>query len=463
MDKKQSGDIYFKYMLLLLVVAAILRIYNVWMNSLWLDEVSTYIFSKDGFVTAFNYSLNGEFNPPLYYWVTYIFLAIGSVISMASQEFILRAPAAIFGILSVPAMYYLAHELFDKRIAILSALFTTFSGFLIYYSQEARVYTMSMFLYICLLYIYIKSYKTGKSTYWLGTGLIASLCLWSHFYMAVGIMCIAIHYIVMCFIDKKFDKQSIVAVLTFIVASSPVFLILNNLFSVRVSSDVTWGFDGFTLIVDFIYLNCGMNFIAMLIIFVIAMIGIKNICSKSDIFNTTLITIPIFITFAASYYISSVIDMNPRYLLFILPLIIMTIASFDLSLRNKKHAESLYVMLVVFFIVINIPFLTTYYASPTKTDYNEICSYLGSTDFDKLIIMPQSEGKVLGYYYDGEYDYANNLTELKDKISNNTLVMAYAGLTFGSNAKNNDVLVWLDEEAMFTTKVTNVKFYKYEG
>lgn len=456
MKEKYTKDIYFKYLILLIIVATALRIYCIWFNSLWLDEVSTYIFSKDGFISAFNYSLGGEYNPPLYYWFTYISLALFSFIP---TEIALRLPAAIFGILSIPAIYYTAHEMFDKRIAIISATFLTFSGFLIYYSQEARVYTLSMFLYIVLLYFYIKSYKTGKSKYWVYVGIFSALCLWSHFYMAIGLLCIVIHYLIICVIDKKIDKGVGLSTFIFIILSSPVFIILNNLFIERVSRDVTWGFDGVTLILNFIYLNLGMNIFTMLIFIILAIIGIKCVNESGNTFNLLLLSIPIFLTFIFSYFMAGVLDLNPRYLLFILPLLVISIAAFDLSLRNKKHGESLYVIFIVLLIVINVPFLTAYYTIPTKTDYGQILEYIDGVDYNQIIIMPQSEGKVFEYYYNGSYDYANNLTELQNKIKDKTLVMVTSGIVFGSNSGNVNVYEWLDNNSVHDKKIMNVDFF----
>jgi len=463
MDKKYYKDIYFKYLVLLIIIATALRLYCIGVNSLWLDEVSTYGFSKDGFIAAFDYSLGGEYNPPLYYWFTYISLVICSLFSGLQQEVVLRLPAALFGILSVPAIYYLAHEMFDKRVAIISATFMTFSGFLIYYSQEARVYTLSMFLYIILLYYYVKSYKTGSVKNWAIMGIVASLCIWSHFYMAIGLLCIAIHYIVMCAIDKKIDKNSLIPALVFLITSAPVFLILNNLFVERVSKDITWGFDGLTLLVNFVYLNLGMDLVTMLIFFVVGIVGLKCINDKCSKFNLLLIIIPVFITFILSYYMSDVIDLNPRYLLFILPLIAICIAAFDLSLRDKKHGESLYVIFIVILIVVNIPFLTSYYTYPTKTDYNQISDYIVGVDTANIILMPQSEGKVFDYYLGSNHNYANNLTELKNKANGDALVMVTSGIIFGSNSGNVDVYTWLNDNAKLDKEIMNVKFYIFDN
>ena len=77
----------------------------------------------------------------------------------------------------------------------------------------------------------------------------------------------------------------------------------------------------------------------------------------------------------------------------------------------------------------------------------------------EIIVMPQSEGKILGYYYDGEFDGANNLTELQKKIKDNTLVMVTSGITFGANKGNVDVYTWLNNNSALDKTIMNVKFF----
>ena len=64
-----------KYLLfgLLITIGALLRLYNLGFNSLWLDEATTYTISSQSFFGIWQSMVNGEFNPPLFYWIEHLF------------------------------------------------------------------------------------------------------------------------------------------------------------------------------------------------------------------------------------------------------------------------------------------------------------------------------------------------------------------------------------------------------
>ena len=64
---------------------------------------------------------------------------------LGDSEFWLRFPSAFFGALCVPAMYLLGRRIFSKTEGLLAAAFTAVFWFPIYYSQEARDYSMLFF------------------------------------------------------------------------------------------------------------------------------------------------------------------------------------------------------------------------------------------------------------------------------------------------------------------------------
>jgi hypothetical protein len=64
-------------------------------------------------------------------------------------------PSVIFGMLTVYFVYLIAKEI-KLRWPVVPALYLATSGLHIYYSQEARMYSMAAFLVIWLVYLYLK-------------------------------------------------------------------------------------------------------------------------------------------------------------------------------------------------------------------------------------------------------------------------------------------------------------------
>ncbi len=81
--------------------------------------------------------------------------------------FVMRFPVALSGALTIPAMYFLARQLVDRRTSMIVALFTACSAFMLFYSRDAKMYA-DLWLFEtlnvgCLLWWL----RTGKSTPWL--------------------------------------------------------------------------------------------------------------------------------------------------------------------------------------------------------------------------------------------------------------------------------------------------------
>jgi len=114
---------------LILILALFLRFINL-DQSLWLDEAIQFkAVSQFSLPDLFRVYLPTDFNPPLSYLINFGFSRVFGYSEMA-----LRAPSVIFGVLTV----WLVYKLGGKWPALLLAT----SGLHLYYSQEARMYSL---------------------------------------------------------------------------------------------------------------------------------------------------------------------------------------------------------------------------------------------------------------------------------------------------------------------------------
>jgi len=135
----------------LLVVITImgtgLRAYRLGYQSLWHDEILTYL-SSNGSLSHVLFQTDVQTNVlPLYYLVTHAFLY------WSDLETSLRIPAFLFGSLTLPLFYYTVRHTFGDQTGLWATFLLTISRFHIFYSQEARPYTM--FLFLCLLAVFL--------------------------------------------------------------------------------------------------------------------------------------------------------------------------------------------------------------------------------------------------------------------------------------------------------------------
>lgn len=164
------------WLLSLILIAFALRLTLLGEQSLWYDEGVTWMLSQMKLPDLIQWTA-ADIQPPLYYlliWTTDIF--------WGDSEWALRFPSALFNTLTVPLLYALARRLFTPApllprppapprrrasAALLAVILFTLSPLMVYYSQEARMYTLLTFLSTLAGYLLLKAisnYQYPKGT-----------------------------------------------------------------------------------------------------------------------------------------------------------------------------------------------------------------------------------------------------------------------------------------------------------
>lgn len=133
---------------LILILAFILRLINL-NQSLWLDEAVQAITAQNSIAYIFQ-EITGDFHPPLYYFLMHCWVLI-----FGSSEITLRMPSVLFGVGTVYFLYKLTMHVHSRFVAILVSLFLATAPFHIYYSQEARMYSMACFFTALSMYFFV--------------------------------------------------------------------------------------------------------------------------------------------------------------------------------------------------------------------------------------------------------------------------------------------------------------------
>jgi 4-amino-4-deoxy-L-arabinose transferase-like glycosyltransferase len=133
-----------------------LRVFRLEYQGLWYDEAfSVHLAHFDlAIITA---RTAADIQPPLYYYLLHFWIALGGDPSASSGEFALRFLSLIFGVLTVPLLYVTARRLFNRAAALIAALLATISPLYIWYSQEARMYTLIAFLLLLSSYALLRT------------------------------------------------------------------------------------------------------------------------------------------------------------------------------------------------------------------------------------------------------------------------------------------------------------------
>lgn len=114
-------------------------------DGLWNDEYVSWLIAstQNGFWDA----VKSQCHMPFYYLYLKFFMTI-----FGQSDLVLRLTSVFAGVLAIPAMYFLGKEK-NEQTGLFCAGFTAISSFLIYYSQEVRLYSvLFLFSALCMLY-----------------------------------------------------------------------------------------------------------------------------------------------------------------------------------------------------------------------------------------------------------------------------------------------------------------------
>ncbi len=171
-----------RVVVVLTVLAAVLRLYGLGHQGFWFDEANTALLVKFSPGKMLGLIPQTESTPPLYYMAAWIWSRV-----FGDNEAGLRSLSALCGILTVPVAWAAARALVTRRAALIVCALTACNPLLIWYSQEARSYSLLVLLtaVALLAFAYAREIPSaGPVTAWV---LACALALATHYYAVVTV------------------------------------------------------------------------------------------------------------------------------------------------------------------------------------------------------------------------------------------------------------------------------------
>lgn len=138
--------LWFKVLLVgLLLIASLLRLHHLDKESLWMDELYQVSFYSQPFDKMPDFASRQQ-QPPLDYFIGHLICRI------SCTDFGVRVPAAFFGVGTVLLVTLLAVKMCSPSVALATGLIAAALPFNIYFSQEARPYSIAIFFFLALIW-----------------------------------------------------------------------------------------------------------------------------------------------------------------------------------------------------------------------------------------------------------------------------------------------------------------------
>lgn len=408
------------WLFFILLVATVLRFYNLDFQGAWLDEIHT-LKESDPNLTFSEFHkiiMFREGIPHFYFLLIKIFSQLFGVHSI----FIARVFSAIPGILSVLYIYFLGKELYNKNVGLLCSIFLTVNVLSIEYSQEARSYSMLALLVIISFYRLILFLKNNSIKNAIILGFVTGLITNAH---PIGLINVAAIYFILLlaivFIKDKrilIFKNSVFAGIITLLIFSPVYQIVKKVAEIKSFWVEKPSFDNIKML--FINLSGKSEVLLYLILisiislFIITIISLKKNKSKIEdnkiIISFTVLfiwfSVEVSILLIKSYSGTSLI-LN-RYFIAVMPAMMLFLAIGIESISNKV-IKILVSILTIGMLFYQIFFPVNYYTALSKSQFSIVCEAVLSNNKENQKIV-SNWGWLLSYYLDRE-NKLNNVNE----------------------------------------------------
>ena len=169
---------------LLAAAAGVLRFAFLVRKPFWFDECFSVEVARLGWHDLGRLLWRREANMSLYY------LLLRGWLHFGFSPFFIRSFSVIISLAGLPAVYWLAGKLFDRRVALLAAALMSFNAYHIRYAQEARSYSLFVLLATLSSGFFVALLQKPSRPNLVGYILASVLGVYAHLY---GLLLVAAH------------------------------------------------------------------------------------------------------------------------------------------------------------------------------------------------------------------------------------------------------------------------------
>jgi len=178
----------------ILILAAVLRLFNLNGRPLWYDEAFAILYAERSLSAILSGTLSqvagaaADVHPVAYYFTLHVWMRLFGQTPLA-----VRMLSVCYSLATVALVYRLMGDLFDAKTARWAALILAVAPFQIAYAQETRMYAMLGFWSAAALAAYVRAWRTGRPAAWGAFIICGALALYSHnlafaFFAALGLV-----------------------------------------------------------------------------------------------------------------------------------------------------------------------------------------------------------------------------------------------------------------------------------
>ena len=206
-------------LLLILLSAFVLRVLCIdKVDGLWYDELVSYKeVVMPNVMSVIRYTLKTDVHLPLYQVLLHFWTKL-----FASSDLSLRMFSVICGFLSVVISYFIGKELKGKILGLFCAGVFAFNSFLIYYSQEVRMYSMLILFATLHLFFSLRVQRQHGAGDYIGLALSSIALVYTQTIAFIYVFLAGLFQIIFMWAKKFPVKNILISYLVAFVATVPL-------------------------------------------------------------------------------------------------------------------------------------------------------------------------------------------------------------------------------------------------
>lgn len=406
-------------LLLLVSLAFALRLYHLDFQSLWRDEVDAILFAEKGPLGLLPWFIEPGQNGPLYYLLLSFWITL-----VGRSEFSVRFFSLFWGVLLVPLIYQVGRRWLERRVALWAALLVGLSPYLVWYSQEAKMYSLLAFLSLLSVHLYLLALERSRWYLWLGYLLTTGLSMYIHILAVLLVPFEALFYLISWPRYRGASKAWLIAMGILVLPYLPLARWeIPTLFSSFATGHKFYTLpEIFTVLLFSFGLNSapysGLSPAALVLFLLLAgvllyrkeggreevslggfLALVRNILARHH--SVLFLSLYLFVPLSALYLISLGMPIfTDRYLISTTPAFFLLIGCGLVAIGNRSRL--LLALCLALLLVVNLSTLWFQTHTKIKSDFRSAAEYMTDREGLILFLMPYVR-QSFAYYYPGDF------------------------------------------------------------
>lgn len=169
------GALHYSTLAVIIGVGAFLRLTALRRQSLWFDEVDVVVRAQQPLPDVLRTFVASGENGPLYNILLALWIRVAGI-----SEIAVRFPSAVAGVMAIPLLYLLGRRIAGPTTGLLAAGLLAISPYHVWYSQEAKMYTMVVVLALASTLALVEALMRNRALWWAAYVLATTMLFYTH-------------------------------------------------------------------------------------------------------------------------------------------------------------------------------------------------------------------------------------------------------------------------------------------